>query len=919
MTELQAHNIHSLITSVFMGDIKINENFTSATSPPIIRVGEKDMFGNLMGIGMVKDAFTEQEERKNIEDRTPGKRMKIKTMKGEKTIESMINFMLGKAAKLQKTDKKDKSKKKKEEEDVDFMFEKNKNEDDGDINTDKYKDTGMSNLIGGEKLADIGVTDKNGRNVIHRAALEQSSSIIGKLFRLVESHGGYLSGLVNAVDNYGNTPLLSSCVYNHSPLLRYEVITLLMEKRINVHQFNPKTRWMAVHWLSHHGDLKALRLLLTNGARFWLPDVNGYFPLDLAGRAGSGPCVKLIIENLIATIDYYNLPGNAKRRKNYVTKGSSRFFLFSSYLHSSMLFWSCYFHEIDYAVTKKLIETPYYYTFSSWKNPIMGGQTAFHAAAAQNDLPALRTLYRDANSFRIYIHSTPAHHRIQRYGICPTFLQRKNVNKFSEETEFYHECEVCVLRFSHANQFRIMHKERNNLIRDLQHDMDERFVCLDDGNNTPMHLAVQTGAVAVVKYLLDQKQPFTKRNLLGWTPVNLTQDPDVRRVFNQMERRITRTLSMRGKVAQVRPDEENNIHPLEDYPRSPDIYPEDKPLDRSIEDTLEENLPENTLVVVKVNIKKNEEKVDRLIGVLTTKFMVRMVPAVGITEKFYLLLSMDEDRMDMEAAKMGLKVKLFGKYSRQAFDDKRKLEFEPFRSQEKQLIQITVLRRIVDLEQAKKEKMIHKYFIMHSEGGLRHIAENWFRGGCSFEPFASYGNYLTEGSHLQYTSLLSISQYFGSKFAFYIAFFSFYTCWLLYIGLLGLGMFIYLSVTTATENYGSPIYAVIVCLWVTIFSERWKRKSTEVATKFGTLEYASSTVRNPRETYMGDEYININTWTLDKRYPKYVRIFYMLVSLPLLFFLLACCIAVFIGTVIYKQTFEGTEHKVIRIYIYNYI
>lgn len=182
----------------------------------------------------------------------------------------------------------------------------------------------------------------------------------------------------------------------------------------------------------------------------------------------------------------------------------------------------------------------------------------------------------------------------------------------------------------------------------------------------------------------------------------------------------------------------------------------------------------------------------------------------------------------------------------------------------------------------------------------------WFPG----QPFRSMKRYFREGQHLEYKSIFALRNYFGSEIAFYFAFFCFYTCWLIFPAILGLALCIYLTILEDIETTFLPLYAIIVALWSTVVTERWKRKSSEIAAKFGVLEYASTTIRNPRPQYRGDEYVNIITWNLDKTGGKTTKILAFLVSIPTLFLLLGCCIVVFVGTLFYISIFEGTNFSV---------
>jgi ankyrin repeat protein len=58
---------------------------------------------------------------------------------------------------------------------------------------------------------------------------------------------------------------------------------------------NIHTRFSALHWACVHGAEKIVNMLLENGAHYFLPDVDGYFPIDYAGIFQNERVIKLII------------------------------------------------------------------------------------------------------------------------------------------------------------------------------------------------------------------------------------------------------------------------------------------------------------------------------------------------------------------------------------------------------------------------------------------------------------------------------------------------------------------------------------------------------------------------------------------------------------------------------------------------
>lgn len=89
-----------------------------------------------------------------------------------------------------------------------------------------------------------------------------------------------------------------------------------------------------------------------------------------------------------------------------------------------------------------------------------------------------------------------------------------------------------------------------------------------------------------------------------------------------------------------------------------------------------------------------------------------------------------------------------------------------------------------------------------------------------------------ESYSLQFPELSAIKNYFGEKIGFQYSFMAFYTAWLFIPALLGLAASIYQFVYQI-DNIINGLYALLVCFWVTIFIERWKRKNSEIALRWG--------------------------------------------------------------------------------------
>ena len=65
--------------------------------------------------------------------------------------------------------------------------------------------------------------------------------------------------------------------------------------------------------------------------------------------------------------------------------------------------------------------------------------------------------------------------------------------------------------------------------RSFKADLDEPF----GGGNTALHLATLLGATAIVQLLIERSANTTINNAKGFAPVDLSDDPDMRKLFDK--------------------------------------------------------------------------------------------------------------------------------------------------------------------------------------------------------------------------------------------------------------------------------------------------------------------------------------------------------------------------------------------------
>ncbi|XP_033489932.2 anoctamin-10 [Epinephelus lanceolatus] len=185
---------------------------------------------------------------------------------------------------------------------------------------------------------------------------------------------------------------------------------------------------------------------------------------------------------------------------------------------------------------------------------------------------------------------------------------------------------------------------------------------------------------------------------------------------------------------------------------------------------------------------------------------------------------------------------------------------------------------------------------LHNTDKLKSLSEAWYTGNQLAQP------------------LDSVNEYFGSSVAFYFSFLDFYTWSLLPPALLGLTITYFSgevqkeieesvsgSPATDLEDDSGPavgghmIQAVFSMLWSTVVMELWKRRSSSLSYRWGTLHLAER-FAEPRPGFHGDLGVNPVTGRVEPLFPEWKRDLRMaLVSVPVVGLFLGLVILGMIG------------------------
>uniref|UniRef100_A0A8P4G8H6 Anoctamin n=1 Tax=Dicentrarchus labrax TaxID=13489 RepID=A0A8P4G8H6_DICLA len=159
-------------------------------------------------------------------------------------------------------------------------------------------------------------------------------------------------------------------------------------------------------------------------------------------------------------------------------------------------------------------------------------------------------------------------------------------------------------------------------------------------------------------------------------------------------------------------------------------------------------------------------------------------------------------------------------------------------------------------------------FPLHNPDKLKDLSEAWYSGNQLAQP------------------LDAVNGYFGSSVAFYFSFLDFYTWSLLPPAILGLSITYFSGRVTGVEDEsgtavsGHMIQAVFSMIWSTVVMELWKRRSSSLSYRWGTLHLAER-FAEPRPGFHGDIGVNPVTGRVEPLFPAWRRDLRMaLVSVP---------------------------------------
>lgn len=475
--------------------------------------------------------------------------------------------------------------------------------------------------------------------------------------------------------------------------------------------------------------------------------------------------------------------------------------------------------------------------------------------------------------------------------------------------------------------------------------------------NSPLHLASMLGREACVKILISLGCDIDKPNREGFRPRELTQNPKIKKIYvedysdlrlsgnnnpngdNEKKRKIElfnsmsniflrlkpvigkrrccfkrKAMNLRNTVSTSSAEASININSIDNVFKNFSIYIPEFVI-RFRKKPIKKQWKFNNFSD-RMNIKDdaNADRINFYVSLLiNAHFEVYLAPSID-NDYYFVMLSLSESQLYKQCHNLKMRLKLIDSYNYQVFELSKEANFEPFRSRQRQEIIFHKVNSILDLNMLKSEGLVQSYFMMHSASGISEVRKRWITSPKWFwpQPLNQIDDYLIEGKSQNFNSVTSLKQYLGEKISFYFAWRSFITCFSLPLAIPGFIIQIYIVMNNEYHSEILIFWVFFVSLWTTIMVEFWKRKCSEINTRWGALDLMNDenwTKKNFRREFSGDECVSSISQQITKYTPTDITIYVFLASLPILLVLLGLCGGTYYLSQEYKEFFKDSEYS----------
>ncbi|CAD8128142.1 unnamed protein product [Paramecium sonneborni] len=800
-------------------------------------------------------------------------------------------------------------------------------------------------------------TDYDERNILHRACLDQQIKQIKDIIEEIiekKDDDAFKECLIKE-DKFHCQPLLLCCIKPktvESDKMRMQCIQFLLnpckEKphiRADVNCNNPRTLWTCLHWAAYYGDKESVEVLLENNIHVFLPDYKGQYAVDLAGKNKYEEVVTLIIMRSIKILECIKYGGSQKYQEYYSSLNEDhKRHLTNPLFLCKLIYWSA-LYEVD-SKNSTLLQFKKAYSFFPFKSLKM--KTALHAACQSHK--GNEEFLNEA--FRIFEETLFGFYNEDLNKIIPQkkpTLQANSVFVFNQDdlNKYRDEFKQEVLQLAEwekemLNKIKII----KNYVQQKQREKHfNEFYAIyvnqqDTYGNSPLHVASIKAFQKGINILMEKQANMELENNEVFKARELTQDEKVLELYKEKLQSITNEtilnelnqtiiqqlmgifkkdayddqLRLRNAQGPLSKNIDSQYYKLitEINQYSQNLFVPDLIIRASIKP---ENLNQDTLETAPSFFELKDQDCAELIRLnfyisllLNADFEVYLMKSQFQQGFYYIMLQHNEKNLEEQADGMNLQMKLMDSYDLEEFEKDFQNLYEPFRSRQKQQIIEKHLTSIKDLNEQINSGIIETFYRMHKTGGINKIKERWLVNNKWYlpTPINQISEYLMEGENQNFSSITILRLYFGEKISFYFAWKSYITCALMILAVPGAAIQIYILVTGDYFPSILPFWVCYVCLWSTLQVEFWKRKTSEITTRWGCLDLLDSKDKGEvRRGFQGYEEIYQVTGELTKHQKKTETFLKVVLSVLVVLIFLTLCVLIFVGVNEMIKKFEG--------------
>ena len=354
--------------------------------------------------------------------------------------------------------------------------------------------------------------------------------------------------------------------------------------------------------------------------------------------------------------------------------------------------------------------------------------------------------------------------------------------------------------------------------------------------NTPLHAAFKANRKNAVLALMEKGADISYPNASNWMPFELTRKAalysSALQILNDLSRESLKSYELTSP--KYMPDTSKLYHFKSSYQyliiaRDSESHYSDNLIYKQLMQIQKRYTPEDFAVTCVMPMGSDDAELKE-----TVKYY-----------RFYFAINVGDEIIDSIGDLLNLQLLNQTKEYVEPFIKGNAREFERFRDFHIHQIIIHLLNTEFNLDLFKNKGIIEDHFPIHDFTALKNLSRR-----LRFEKIKNTLINIQSSKQEDLRPFHSIAFYYGCDYGFYMAFNSRYILNIFMIAILGLALMIAIIVKWETFDYFlTPIYSLLVTIWVTVVYEQWRRREKELAFSWNSTKFRQNEV--PRIDYFG--------------------------------------------------------------------